>query len=58
MSTQVQESEPLAQAEELVAQIEAEARQFARSLLARALEIGEDVWAEAKSVRDDNRLDS
>ena len=53
MTALAQESEAVAEAEELVAQVEAEARRFARSLVARALEIAEDVWAEAKSARDE-----
>ena len=43
--------EAVAQAEELVAQLEAEARHFARSLVARALEIAEDILAEARSAQ-------
>lgn len=51
------ESEALVRAEALVAQVEADAVRLARSLAARALEIAEDVWAEAKTARDDSRVD-
>ncbi len=51
-TTQIDETEAFAHAEELVAQVEAEAVRFARSLLAHALEIVEDVWAEAESARE------
>lgn len=58
MTSQVSESEVLEHAEELVAQVEADTRRLARSLLARALEIAEDVWAEAQSARDELRAES
>ncbi len=58
MTAQVGESEVLAHAEELVAQVEADTRQLAHSLLARAFEIAEDVWAEAQSARDELRAGS
>ncbi len=51
-SPQAGESEALSHAENLVEQLEADARRFAQSLLSRALEVAEDVWAEAKSARD------
>jgi hypothetical protein len=53
MTTLAQEDPAVAQAEEIVAQLEAEARRLANALVARALEIVEDIWAEAKSARDE-----
>jgi hypothetical protein len=57
MTSQLSESEVLAHAEELVAQVEADTRQLARSLLARVFEIAEDLWAEAQSARGELRAD-
>ncbi len=49
---QAGESDALLHAENLVQQLEADAQRLAHSLLARALEVAEDVWAEAKTARD------
>lgn len=43
---------PLERAEVLVARLEEDAVRLARSALARVVEVAEDVWAEARSVRD------
>jgi hypothetical protein len=53
--TESEEREPLVRAEAMVARLEASAVQFAASLVARAVEIAEDAWAEARSVRDASR---
>jgi len=58
MTPQLDESEVLTHAEELVAQFEAEARRLVSSFVARAFEIAEDVWAEAQNRRDELRTDS
>ena len=50
MSTATDTTDALASAEDLVAQLENEVRQFARSLVARAVEVAEDIWAEAETV--------
>ena len=57
MTSLVSERELLEHAEELVAQLEADTRLLARSLLARAFEVAEDVWAEAQTVRDELRAE-
>jgi len=48
-----EEENALSRAEQLVEQLEADAVRAARSLVARVVEIAEDVWAEAKSKRDE-----
>jgi hypothetical protein len=53
--TEPDRSEASERAEALVAQLEAEALIWARSILARVLEVAEDIWAEAKSAHDENR---
>ena len=53
MTVLAQESDAIAQAEALVAEVEAEARRFACSLVARALEIAEDILAEARTAREE-----
>jgi hypothetical protein len=53
--TEPDRSEAFERAEALVAQLEAEALIWARSVLARVLEIAEDIWAEAQSAHDENR---
>jgi hypothetical protein len=52
MTTLAHEDEAVAQAEELVAQVEAEARRMVHAFVARALELAEDILAEARSARD------
>ena len=54
-AAQIDESEALLQAEGVVEQLEAEAVRFARSFVARAVELAEDVWAEAESLRSEGR---
>jgi hypothetical protein len=54
-AAQIDESETLSQAEGVVEQLEAEAVPFARSFVARAVELAEDVWAEAESLRSEGR---
>ena len=57
MTTATDTTDALASAEDLVAQLENEVRQFARFLLARAVEVAEDIWAEAESVSAEIRSD-
>ncbi|HKA26640.1 MAG TPA: hypothetical protein VKD88_04655 [Gaiellaceae bacterium] len=57
MSTATDPADALASAEALVAQLENEVRQFARSLVARAVEVAEDIWAEAESEHSGLRPD-
>jgi ATP-dependent protease HslVU (ClpYQ) peptidase subunit len=57
VSTATDPADALASAEDLVAQLEHELRQFARSLVARAVEVAEDIWAEAESERSGLRPD-
>jgi len=57
VSTATDPADALASAEALVAQLENEVRQFARSLVARAVEVAEDIWAEAESEHSGLRPD-
>lgn len=57
MSTATDPADALASAEALVSQLENEVRQFARSLVARAVEVAEDIWAEAESEHSGLRPD-
>jgi hypothetical protein len=45
------EDSALERAELLVRRLEDDAERIARSVVARAVELAEDVWAEAQSVR-------
>jgi hypothetical protein len=53
--TQPEESDALARAEQLVAQLEADAVRVARSFVARVVEVAEDLWVEAKDKHEDGR---
>jgi len=57
VSTATDPADALASAEALVSQLENEVRQFARSLVARAVEVAEDIWAEAESENSGLRPD-
>jgi DNA-directed RNA polymerase specialized sigma24 family protein len=55
---EAREAELLADAEDRVAQFERDARRFARSLVARAFELAEDILAEASLVREERAAGS